>query len=79
MLSESESVICGRFCPLVESSCSIFSGVVLVGGCCVEGKSVLMPVGGGSVVVAVDSVCGASGGIKAVGSGLEMSWSWSVS
>ena len=69
MLSESESVICGRFCPLVESSCFIFSGVVLVGGFCIEGKSVVMPVEEGSVVVAVGSVCGVSGGIETVGSG----------
>ena len=64
--------MCGRFCPLVESSCSIFSEVVLVRGFGVEGKSFVMPVEGGSVGCV-------SGGIAAVGSGSEMSWSWSVS
>ena len=71
--------MCGRFCPLVESSCSIFSGVVLVRGFGIEGKSFVMPVEGGSVVVAVGSVGCVSGGIAAVGSGSEMSWSLSVS
>lgn len=73
MLSESESVMCARFCPFFRSSRSISWGLVFVRSCCGEVGSVVVPVEGELKVVAVCSVCGVT-----LGSGSVMSRSWAV-
>ena len=71
--SESESVMFACFCPFFGLSKSISWGVVVVGSCCGEVGSVVVPVEGELKAVAVCSVSGVT-----VGSGSIISCSWAV-